>query len=281
LINEEKTIMDNDQARYAEHLPPDLLATAQRYAAQPVARPTPEQTRRLVDRLLAEPVIAPASNMPRRRTVLAAMRVARWRVRLMSVPFWIACVLGLAVAGAVTAINITSSRMVPLVMALPLTAVLGLAQASRTPSRGLRDVESAAPVNRTTVMAASALAIVGLDCAFGLIATSFLALLSWAPFAALLVAWLGPLLLLAGLSLPVALRWGAVPAAIVGAGPWLALAVVAFVIPGNSTAAAVFALPHDTLSFALRISAAALGVVVLLLFLRDSSWQRALARVSA
>jgi hypothetical protein len=199
-------------------------------------------------------------------------------MRLTSAPFWIACVLELAVVGAITALNITSSGMVPLVMALPLTAVLGLAQAARTPSRGLREVEAAAPVSHTTVMAAVTLAIVGLDCAFGLIATAFLALLSWTPFAALLVAWLGPLLLLAGLSLPVALRWGAIPAAIVGAGPWLALAVVAFALPGNSMAATAFALPHDTLSFALRIGAAAVGAVVLLLFLRESSWQRSWQR---
>lgn len=275
--------MDNDHERIAdvEYLPPDLLATARRYAAQPVARPTPEQTKRLVDRLLAEPVSAPARNMSYRGQALAPMRVARWRVRLMSAPFWIACVLALAVVGAVTAINVTSSGMVPLVLALPLTGVLGLAQAARTPSRGLRDVEAATPVSHATVMAAVTLAIVGLDCAFGLIATAFVALLSWAPFASLLVAWLGPLLLLAGLSLPVALRWGAIPAAVVGAGPWLALALVAFVIPGNSTVAAVFALPHDSLSFALRIGGAALGVGVLLLFLQESSWRRALIGISS
>ena len=275
--------MDSDQVRttHTEHLPPDLLATARRYAAQPVARPTPEQTRRLVDRLLAESVVMPARNPSRQGTVLAAVRVARWRMRLMSAPFWIACVLALAVVGAVTAINVTSSGMIPLVLILPLTGVLGLAQAARTPSRGLRDVEAAAPVSHATVMAALTLAIVGLDCAFGLLATAFLALLSWAPFAALLVAWLGPLLLLAGFSLPVALRWGAIPAAAVGAGPWLALALVAFALPGNSMAAAVFALPHDSLSFALHIGVAALGAVVLLLFLHESSWQRALIRVSA
>ena len=212
--------MDNDHERYAnaEDLPPDLLALARRYAAQPIPRPTPEQTRQLVDRLLAEPVIAPARNSSRQGAVLAAAQVARWRMRFMGDWFWIGCVLLLAVVGAVTAINNSPNEMVPLVMALPLTAALGLAQVSRTPSRGLRDVEAACPVSSVTVMAAVTLAIVALDCAFGVIATAFLALLAWTPFSALLVAWLGPLLFLAALSLPVALRWGAVPAAALARG---------------------------------------------------------------
>lgn len=273
--------MDNDQERYAdaERLPPDLLAVVQRYAAQPAPRPTPEQTMRLVSRLLAEwPAILPGSALPR-RPALAAIRVTRWRMRLMSAWFWIACALLLAVVGAATAINTSPNGMVPLVLLLPLTVVLGLAQAARTPSRGLRDVETACPVGSVTVMAVTTLAIVALNCMFGLIATALLALLSWAPFAALLVAWLGPLLLLAALSLPVALRWGALPAAIVGAGPWLALALVALMVPGSS-ATAIFALPHDALSFALRLIAAAFGAAGLLLFLRDARWQRRLVQVA-
>ncbi len=271
--------MDNDQTD-ADHLPADLLALAQRYAAQPVPRPTHGQRRQLVERLLAEQAErAPmhAAHTARRGTVLAALRVARWRMRLMSAWFWIGCVLLLAVVGAFTAINTAPNEMAPLVMVLPLTAVLGLAQASRTPSRGLRDVEAACPVGTVTVMAAVTLAIVGLDCAFGVIATGFLALLAWAPFSTLLVAWLGPLLFLAALSLLVALRWGAVPAAALGAGPWLALAMVATIWP-NGPAGALFALPYDALSVALHLVAALLGAGALLLLLRDSRWQRALIR---
>jgi hypothetical protein len=271
--------MDEDRTRYPdrEGLPPDLLETAQRYAAQPVPHPTREQTRQLVERLLAEQAQILAGSAARPRSAFAAVRVARWRVRLVSAWFWIVSVVLLALVASITAVNTMPDKMVPLVLLLPLTAVLGLAQAARTPSRGLRDVETTCPVGTVTVMAASALAVVCLVCAFGLIATAFLALLSWAPFAALLVAWLGPLLLLAALSLPVALRWGAIPAAAIGAGPWLALALAAVVIPGSS-AGEIFALPHDALSFAWHLGAAALGATTLLLLLRDAAWQRALIR---
>lgn len=279
-MNEENSSMDNDQNRYSdsERLPQDLLATAQRYAAQPMPRPTSEQTRHLVERMLAEQPMPARTDRPARQgTVLAAVRVARWRIRLMSVWFWIACVVLLIAVNVISVVNRTPAGMVALVMLLPLTAVLGLAQASRTPSHGLREVETAAPVSPITVIAASALAIVGLDCAFGVTATALLALLSWAPFAALLIAWLSPTLFLAAISLPIALRWGTISAAIVGAGPWVALAFVAAILPGNSVVD-IFSPPRDALSVALHLVAASIGAAGLLFLLHDSAWRRALIR---
>lgn len=246
-----------------DELPPELRAVAERYAAQPVPRPTAQDTARLLARLLAEePAVALAAPGQRSR-VAPALRVARWRVYLLGPQFWIASVLLLIIGAAITQSAHMSSDVAPFIMLAPLTAILGLCYALRTPSQGLRAVETSAPVNRAQVAAGLALAIVAFDCAFGGTVTVALALAGLAPFLALLSAWLAPLLLLTGLSLPIALRWGAVPAALVGGGPWLLLAGAVIIEPHGAVSVA-FGLPLDTLSILLHFAAALVGLLFLL-----------------
>ncbi len=255
-----------------DDLPPELRAVALRYAARPVPRPTPEQTARLLARLLAEEPSAARAAFPRRGRVLPALRVARWRVRLLGPWFWVASVLLLAGGAAITLFQHGSNAALPLVLLAPLTAVLGIAHAVRTSSGGLRAVEASVPVGVVEVTAGLVLAIVGFDCALGVAATVGLALIHWAPFVALLSAWLGPLLLLAGVSLPIALRWGTVPAVVVGAGPWLALALAAALAPG-SVCATFFIVPRDAASELAHAGAAAGGLLLLLVLLRGGTWR--------
>ena len=255
-----------------DDLPPELHAIAQRYAAQPVPRPTPADTARLVARLVAdEPAVALAAPA-RHGPIIGAFRVARWRMHLLGRWFWVAGVILMAL-GAVLTSALHGSGALPLILLAPLTAVLSLAHAVRTPSAGLRAVEASCPIGFVEVTTGLVLAIVGFDCLLGVMATAGLALLRWAPFVALLAAWLGPLLLLAGISLPVALRWGAIPASLVGGGPWLLLAAVARLQPGGAYARAV-AVPQDGLSLTLHLVAAALGSLLLVLMLvRGSAWR--------
>jgi hypothetical protein len=105
----------------------------------------------------------------------------------------------------------------------------------------------------------------------GILATALMALVQWAPFGALLAAWMGPLLLLVGVSLLVALRWGAIPAAIIGGGPWLLLALASFLNPARALAL-IFALPLDFLSLTLHLVAAVLGSLILIFLLRGPAW---------
>ena len=256
-----------------DDLPPDLRAVAARYAAQPMPRPTPDDTARLVARLLAE---EPGAAIEARRGghVRAALRVTRWRLRLLGPWFWIACVLLLALGAALTPTMERAHAAIPLVALIPLSAVLGLAHALRTPSSGLRAIEASAPIGFVEVTAGLALAIVVCNAALGVAATALVALARWAPFAPLLAAWCGPLLLLAGISLPVALRWGTTPAMIIGAGPWLALTLVALLQPAGPGALA-FALPGDAASLLAHGAAAALGGCLLALTLVfGGRWQR-------
>ena len=256
-----------------DELPPELHVIASRYAAQPVPHPTPAGTARLLARLLAEEPGAALAAPAHGQRVLPAMRVARWRLRLLGPWFWVAGVLLLALGAAVTPLISGAGATLPLIVIVPLTAVLGLAHALRTPSAGLRAVEASAPIGFVEVTTGLALAIVACDGALGVAATAVVALARWAPFAPLLVAWLGPLLLLAGISLPVALRWGTVPAMVIGAGPWLALALVAALQPAG-TGALIFALPWDAVSVYAHIVAAALGGALFLFTLvRGGVWR--------
>ena len=255
-----------------DELPPELRTVALRYAAQPVPRPTPDDTARLMARLLAEEPGAALATLPGHGHVLPTLRVARWRLRLLGPWFWVASVVLLLCGAALTPFLHGRDAALPFVLLAPLTTVLGLAHAVRTSSGGLRAVEASAPLGFVKVTTGLALAIVGFDCALGAAATLVLALLHWAPFVALLAAWLGPLLLLGGISLPVALRWGAVPAAVVGGGPWLLLAALARLQPEGAYAQA-FALPQDAPSLIAHLGAALLGCALLaLVFVRGASW---------
>jgi hypothetical protein len=255
-----------------DDLPPELRAIAQRYAAQPVPRPTTEDTARLVARLLAEEPAVALATSARYGRLIGAFRVARWRMHLLGRWFWVAGVILMAL-GAVLTSALRESGALPLILLAPLTAVLSLAHAVRTPSRGLRAVEASCPIGFVEVTTGLVLAIVGFDCLIGVMATAGLALLRWAPFVALLAAWLGPLLLLAGISLPIALRWGAIPASLVGGGPWLLLAAVARLDPG-SMYGLVFTWPRDATSVLAHAAAAFLGLALLLLtLLRGPGWR--------
>lgn len=260
-----------------DDLPPELRALAARYAAQPVLRPTPADTARLIARMLAEePAVALAAAPQHHGRIMPALRVARWRLRLLGPWFWLASVLLLLLSAGLTPAFFSASPIAPLVLVAPLTVVLGLAQALRTPLDGLRAVEATAPIGFVQVTAGLVLAIVAFDSAFGILASALLAALHWAPFAALVAAWLSPLLLLAGVSLPIALRWGTVPAAIVGAAPWLLLAGAAM-LDHHSVYALAFALPSDTTSALVHAAVGLLGLLALLFtLLRGAQW-RALA----
>jgi hypothetical protein len=253
-----------------EELPADLRAVARRYARQPAPRPAPADTARLVARLLAEePAVrasAPPGDRGWTRGGARALRVARWRVRLLGRAFWVASVLVVALgAGASLLGRADLAHGAPLIMLAPLTASLGLAHALRTPSLGLRAVEASCPIGALEAGAGLVLTIVGFDCLFGLAATAAVAASGVAPFAALAAAWLGPLLLLAGVSLPIALRWGATPAAMIGGGPWLLLAAAA--ADGHGPGG-LFRPPAEVAALAVHLAAAALGAALLLTTLR-------------
>ncbi len=269
--------------RQADELPEDLRAIARLYAAQPVPRPAQSSTTQLTRLLLAEAAFSSQETCQVQRPMFwQIFALARWRLLLLDRWFWIAGVLfllgSLWIATQMGRAGATSFASL-LILLLPLTAVLGLTHALRTPSAGLRAIEASCPVNFMQTTIGLALIILSFDTLLGAVATLAIALARWAPFWNLMLAWLSPLLFLTAISLPVALRWGALKAALVGGLPWVLLGVVGFISRieqnGPNFATLLFSLPQDTLSLSYHLATIVLSIVLLwALFTTAPKWQR-------
>jgi hypothetical protein len=261
----------------SDELPLDLQATARSYAAQPVPRPSSAETAQLIHSLLTEAAFHAQDTYYEENDHLWHIPVlARWRVYLLGPWFWIAGVL-LLLAGILLARSIAVSDLITLlILLLPLTAVLGLTHALRTPSAGLRAVEASCPVNFVHTTMGLVLAILAFDSLLGLVATLGFALANFAPFWNLLLAWLAPLLLFTAISLPIALLCNVRLAALVGGLPWLLLGLLALAEHnGQSIARLFFSLPQDTLSFSSHLATIALSLLLLIALTTFApKWQR-------
>lgn len=261
----------------SDELPLDLQAVARSYVAQPVPRPSSAETAHLIHALLTEAAFqAQDMHSEENDHLWHSPVLARWRVYLLGPWFWIASVL-LLLAGILLARSLTVSDLITLlILLLPLTAVLGLAHALRTPSAGLRAVEASCPVNFVQTSMGLGLALLAFDSLLGLVATLGFTLAHWAPFWNLVLAWLAPLLLLTAISLPIALLRNVRLAALVGGLPWLLLGLLALAEQnGQSVAKALFSLPQDTLSFSYHLVTIGLSLLLLIaLTTFASKWQR-------
>ncbi len=261
----------------SDELPLDLQTAARSYAAQPVPRPSSADTAQLMHYLQTEAAFE-AQNTPidGNHHLWHVPVLARWRVNLLGPWFWIAGVL-LLLAGILLARSLTISDLITLlILLLPLTAVLGLAHALRTPSSGLRAVEASCPVNFVQTSMSLVLAILAFDSLLGLVATLGFALANWAPFWNLLLAWLAPLLLLTAISLPIALLRNVRLAVLVGGLPWLLLGLLALAEqPGPSVAKVLFSLPQDMFSLSYHLVTIALSLLLLIALTTFApKWQR-------
>jgi hypothetical protein len=259
-----------------ETLPEELSEVAQWYTTQPVPKPTSEVTGRLMIRLQAEEVAIARVSFQGRQSIIQTLRMARWQLALLGPWFWITSVVLLALGVVCAPFLSAGGAMALLVYALPLTAVLSAVYSLRRVTPGLPDVEKSSPTGFVEMMTGVVLALICFNVVLGLLATAALSLAHWAAFGELLASWLGPLLLLVAISIPVALRWGAFPAMLVGVGPWLLLMLFATAYSGGISASFLLATQPNIL-LGLQLCAAGVGAVILFLLLtRGSSWQRAL-----
>ena len=213
--------------------------------------------------------------MPRRPSPLQILRVARWQMLLLGSSFWVSSVLLLVTALLLLPVFGGEVLANLLIVLLPLTAILAVIHAVHKLSLRVHEIEASCPTNIIETTAALVLVVVFLNILLGLMTTLALALTNWAPFVALLSTWLGPLLLLVSLSLPVALRWGTLPAFFIGGGPWLYLIFTSLVSQLLENDGHISLINHNSTQFALSWLSALLGLGLLLMFfLRGSSWQR-------
>ncbi len=137
------------------------------------------------------------------------LRLARGQLVLFESSFWLAGVLILLIGLLLTAINGRELLPLAFVLLAPLLAAVGVAYAFRPETRTLGELErltSTSPVE----MLFARLALV---LAFNLLISLLLLLLIWlvgpqVVLWRLVLAWLGPILALAGLALYTSVRWG-------------------------------------------------------------------------
>jgi len=230
-----------------------------------------------MSRLLVEATVIARTEGPSPRSLGHTLRMARWQLHFLGPWFWIASVL-LLLLGFLVSPVFKAGTSTMLIIMLPLTAILSVVYALRTLGSGVREVEASCPTSIVEMLAGLVVALVCFDGFLGLIATVGIALAHWTPFWALLAAWLSPLLLLVGISFPLVLRWGTLPAIVVGGGPWVVLASIAVLFP--DLALGQFLLGVQTsLSLIMHLVVVGLGtLLLLLLFLRGSTWQRLLVQ---
>lgn len=272
-------------------LPEELQVIARYYAQQPVPQPSQAETRTLMQHILVKaPLVAYERHWWEHKSFMHIFAVARWRVFLLGPWFWIIGVLVFLVATGIlwcveepyltpqagTIPVSTNFLIVFLVLLFPLSAVMSIAYALRTYSPGLRAVEASCPVNFVQATMGMALIVLAFDCLLGLLVTLGLALVNWAPFWVLLLAWLAPLLLLTAISLPLALLYNVRVAALVGGLPWLVVGFIALAQQNaHNVVAGFFSLPQSSLSLSSHLIVIAFSLVFLVaLFVSAPRWQR-------
>lgn len=259
-----------------EHLSEELGQVAQWYVTRPVPESPPDLTQRLMTRLQAEASAAVRVSLRDYQPIDQTLRMLRWQLALLGPWFWITGSVLLVLGVGTAPLLPQNAAIALLIYMLPLTTVLSAIYALRRVRPGLRDLEKSSPMGFVEMMTGVILALVCFNVALGLLATIALSLVHWAAFGTLLASWLAPLLLLVASSFPVALRWGTGPAVMVGGVPWLLLILGAFARSGALSASFLLATQPGWL-LALQLCAASLGIAVLAgLFLRGSTWQRAL-----
>jgi hypothetical protein len=261
-----------------ENLPADLQAIADTYASQPVPRPSSDANARLMQRLLTEAAYVNQERQIQEPDRLwQTLALVRWRVYLLGPLFWISGMLLILFGGLLSSHShvLASHSITLLVLLLPLTVVLGLAYALRTPSEGLRAIEASCPVNFVQTALGLGLAILAFDILLGLVATVIFSMMSFVPFWNLLLAWLAPLLLLSAISLPLALLRGVRLAALVGGLPWLLLGISALAEQNaKSWTGWLFSAPQGTLALSSHLAMIVFSLIVLgILLLSAPRWQ--------
>ncbi|QBD78860.1 hypothetical protein EPA93_23905 [Ktedonosporobacter rubrisoli] len=259
-------------AEQEQDMPAELLRIARLYREQPLPSPSPEAAQKLFAHLMAVESSRAGLHVQRRLSLSHTLRLAGWQIRFLGPWFWIFCVLLLSPYLLIIS-TLPDQAVGTLIIMLPLTALLSVVYALRQLKRERREVEECCPTSRIEIMAGLVLAIVCFDVLFGLFATIVVTMAHWAPFAQLFAAWLGPLLLLVGISFPIALRYGVPAAFAVGAGPWVLLIGLSLLFPGLNLGQ-FFAVGQSLAVFCIQLLAAGLGAFILgHMLLRGSRWQ--------
>jgi hypothetical protein len=208
----------------------DLLPTLRRLSEWQAPRPEPADTLRLLARLSDElPAHSPvrqAIREHRQHPMAFLLTLARTQVSLFGPGFWLVSALITLLGAGVVLSNVISDQALVLRICGPLLAFLGTIIAFRGREARALELELVCLPNPLQLALARLVIVLGYDVGLGLA----LSLALWAggsgQILTLTLAWLMPLLLVAGLALLLTLRFPVQTAASLAYGSWLAFLAV-------------------------------------------------------
>jgi hypothetical protein len=150
------------------------------------------------------------------------------------------------------------SRGLVFLLAGPLLAYLGTAAGFREESLRVLEVEFACPVTPRQLTIARLLVIVGYQAAVGMALTAVLSTVGGAPWAAVTLLWLAPLLVATGATLLASLRVGVARAGALVYAAWIVVAVTSWRVGLGWVASPAAELALVALGLALTAAAVAL-----------------------
>ena len=177
--------------------------------------------RQLVDKERAKA----AGSWPKVLTGLyQIMQLVGPQVRLITGAFWLSSAVVMSLGVMLLPVQM---RLTALLLASPLLAGASVAYAFRSYSHGVVEWERSCPVTPGDLVLARLLLVVLYDILLSsLVSVALYATGVGEPSAIIILAWLAPLLALAGVTLLISLRYGHLPAVVSGSLLWLAFALL-------------------------------------------------------
>jgi hypothetical protein len=213
----ERLVEGLDAARQAEL--GDLSSVEDLLASYPAPDPSPFDSARLLANL--EPFLADKGKAEARFTLVHWVQLARSQAVLIERPFWLASALVFLMGLAMALLDGEGTLTVLFVFLSPAAAAAGVAYAFRPATRTLWELEKLTPTHPLELLY-TRLALV--MCFNSVLALLLLAIAWWqGPQVVLwrvLLAWLGPMLALAGMALYGTVRWGSVAGILAAMGAW-------------------------------------------------------------
>ena len=218
----------------------DLLPAVRRLSEWQAPQPSPADTRRLLARLTTElPASSPVRQAIRappaaRHRVAFLLATARAQVSLFGLGFWLVSALVTLIGAFVAVLSkrpLPDAGTVVLRVSGPLLAYLGTIVAFRGRGARVLELELVCLPSPLQLALARLVIVLGYDVGLGLALSLALWVGGSGQVLALTLAWLMPLLLVAGLALLLSLRLSVQAAASLAYGSWLAVLAIGTVSP--------------------------------------------------
>jgi hypothetical protein len=197
----------------------DLTRLLAGYDLPPEADPGPQEHARLLAAL--EPHLPSPAPVAERRGVRAWLNLVGSQVALLQPPFWWAGGLVLLLGLIVALLEGDGLLALTFVLLTPVLSAAGVAYAFRPETRTLWELERLTPINPLALLYARLTLVLAFDALLSLALLGMIWLqvpqvVLWR----LLLAWLGPMLGLAGVALYATVRWGPTVGAVLPLGLW-------------------------------------------------------------